>query len=181
VVAQRVASQAVYQVAGVLQPDPMLERLILEALFHTNGDRRNESSLLLGASVFRAGIAGACEDLIDCPDRALAVCATRLLAWCIDTAHLPVAFAAAVAGPADGVRRYALTAVGGLPAELTRAQARLLLDGGEEWRSAELVDAVLYALGMHGHQDVAVAAAPADPRVAELASWWRRKGARVLR
>lgn len=163
------------------EPDHLLQRLVREALFHAHPERRSQAATLLMASGFREGISRACGHLLGSDGGATGVPVARLLKYCFATRELPIVFGAAVGGvrgPTDGVRVHALHALGHLPQRLSVQQARLLAAGiGDAER--RIVDATLYALGMHGRSDVVGQDSPA-PRVRELHRWWSGAGERLL-
>lgn len=163
------------------EPDPMLARLVREALFHSNGERRSQASSLLLASPYRAGLSRACASYLDGADADVSGRLARLLRYCIDRPEFPLALGAAIQGNSPAVRHNALRAIGHVPVELTAAQAMLLVNGAAPWDDAMVVDGTLYALGMHGHADLAGRAVPGLQRVSDLSAWWLRHGGRVPR
>jgi len=163
------------------EPDHLLQRLVREALFHAHPERRSQAATLLMASGFREGISRACGHLLGSDGGATGVPVARLLQWCFATRELPIVFGAAVGGvrgPGDGVRVHALHAMGHLPQRLSVQQAQLLAAGIGD-ADQRVVDATLYALGMHGRSDV-VGQDSHAPRVRELHRWWSETGERLL-
>lgn len=176
-VAQRVAEEARRQTTGPsgADPDPMLERLLREALFHANAERRSQAGMLLMFSPFRDGIAsGVAAQLATGPEPPVAGRLVRLLRYCITKEELPALLALQPAADA-GARPHALQAIAHLPVALDPADASALAAQPDVWRDPRLAAATMYALGMHGHAELAAG----RPEAADFAAWWRTTGPRL--
>ena len=162
--------------------DPMLERLVREALFHGHVERRDQSLALLRLSPYADHLAvAAAADLCDGAGQSRARQAA-LLRLCGSPRQLPVLVAAAT-GADPAVAAAALAALGDNPHRLTEAQARLVLPREAE-PDLRLLDAALDTLGRHGHMGLALPLAQ-DTRIARRVegriAWWTEAGARVTR
>ena len=105
-------------------PDPMLRRLLLEALFHVHLDRRLHASVLLRASPYAAPLAAALLELAATPDQL-----TARLAWAgvgrLGSTLSPGAAAPYIAAESrPGVQHLALDCAASLGGELTDGLAR---------------------------------------------------------
>jgi len=176
-VAVRVADEGRRQAAGPgpRDPDPMLERLVREALFHANAERRSQAAMLLMFSPFRDGVAsGVAAQLATGPEPAVAGRLVRLLRYCISKDELPALLALQPAADA-GARPHALQAIAHLPVALDPADATALAEQPGVWKDPRLAAATMYALGMHGH----AALAAKHPEAANLVAWWKATGPRL--
>ena len=157
-------------------PDPMLERLVREALFHAHSERRHRAAVLLAASPYAAGIGGAAAGLFNADDPLIARRAADLLRFAITPAETDHVLKAPVQR-SEEVQAAALTALGHVP-ELDDSHVEHVLRQSHPWETEPQADAALYVLGMHGLTD-RLAAHEVPARVSSAAEWWRRTGARV--
>lgn len=157
-------------------PDPMLERLVREALFHAHADRRHRASVLLMASPYASGVGGAMAGLLNADDPLVARRAANLLRFCITPAETAHVLSSPIERP-EQVQALALTALGHVP-ELAEPHVADLLQHTEPSPSASHAEAAVYVLGMHGLTD-RLSARDLPPHVESAAAWWRRTGSRV--
>ncbi|MGZ6677296.1 MAG: hypothetical protein ACXVD1_08640 [Nocardioides sp.] len=157
-------------------PDPMLERLVREALFHAHSERRHRSAVLLASSPYAAGIGAAAAGLLNADDPLVARRAAELLRFAITPAETDHVLRAPVARTQE-VQAAAMVALGHVP-ELHDAHIDDVLRHSHPWSTEQQTDAGLYVLGMHGLTDL-LATQEVPARVLSAAEWWRRTGARV--
>ncbi|MDH2412970.1 hypothetical protein [Nocardioides sp. CER19] len=173
--------------APLREPDSMLERLLREALFHSHDQRRRQAAYLLMSSPYRDAVAAGCAVVVGGPDARVRTAVARLMRYCTTTAQLPTLLG--MAADSDGeTQRVALVALGNNPYPLTERQAQVLLSSDAPWSTRRHVDAVSYALGMHGLGGLVT-----DPeRLRQLgdgregldralanAKWWQTAGSRL--
>lgn len=161
------------------EQDPMLTRLVREALFHRDSERRHLAALLLSASPFRDGLADEVLTLLgsaDCPTQ-VRTRAAMLARYLVTEGHRLRALrflddpdAEVGTSLAQAIGHLTFTA---LSDQVVRASLR------EEWSPRER--AKMYALGMSGSPALATIArsarAPGWQRTA--AAWWIDHGAAV--
>ena len=176
--ALRIAEEAVREVTQIRgsEPDPMLERLVREALFHSHAERRRRAAMLLAFSPFRAGIAsGISTALTSGIDAYIAGRLTRLLRFCVSPDELPILLELS-SNTDPNIRMHALQAIGNVPAELDELEASALAVQAEPWSNTRHTEVTMYALGMHGWTDVTPGA---HETVAEHCAWWSSAGGRL--
>ncbi len=158
-------------------PDQMLRRLIREALFHAQRDRRHASGVLLGLSPYGRAIARSLLDLTGDPDDLVAG-----LAWSAvrRMGHLVTREEVAVAARRE--RRPGLLARahltiglchGPLDDQTADSLARCARD--DEAKDSQR-HAALFALGMGAHDHLHSLAADNGTRAGRAAAWWIRTG-----
>jgi hypothetical protein len=159
-----------------LEPDPMLERLLREALFHANKQRRFHAAVLLATSPYARAIADACRELALCPNETVAARAWTLLGrigpetGSVSATHL------ALAEPRPTVRARALLNVGVSRERLGAAEADGLVDLATSTDSPDVAHAASFALGMQGARQLQELAARNDHPSGAAAGWWLRAG-----
>ena len=177
VFAEEVAAQARSGIAvqATYSDDRMLPRLIREALFHRDSERRHLASLLLSASPFATSVT---DELLarlsePYPDWIRGRLATLVRYLSIDVHRLRLVDL--LDDPADEVAVPAAQAVGHLRFNVVSDQA-LRNSLAREWSNRQ--QAKMYALGMSGSPVLGLLAAssnaPEWQRAA--ASWWLRNG-----
>lgn len=157
-------------------PDPMLERLVREALFHSHAERRHRALVVLMSSPYAAGIGGAAAGLLNADDPLVARRAAELLRFCITPAETQHVLDAPVERHPD-VQATALSALGHLP-EFADSLVEEVLEQSEPWAGEREPQPVVYVLGMHGLTD-RLAARALPSHVESAAAWWRRAGTRI--
>jgi hypothetical protein len=159
-----------------LEPDPMLERLLREALFHANKQRRFHAAVFLATSPYTRAIADACRELALCPNETVAARAWTLLGrigpetGSVSATHL------ALAEPRPTVRARALLNVGVSRERLGAAEADGLVDLATSTDSPDVAHAASFALGMQGARQLQELAARNDHPSGAAAGWWLRAG-----
>jgi hypothetical protein len=159
-----------------LEPDPMLERLLREALFHANKQRRFHAAVFLATSPYARPIANACRELALGPSETVAARAWTLLGrigpetGSAGTIHL------ALAEPRPTVRSRALLNVGVSRERLGAYDADGLVDLATSTDSPDLAHAASFALGMQGARQLQELAARNDHPSGAAAAWWLRTG-----
>lgn len=159
-----------------MEPDVLLERLLLEALFHAHQERRHQAGLLLAASPYRGAVARSLSHLVEDESelhaqRALALMLylggeeqrQQLLRWSADDAR-------------PRRRMRALLTLAHLREPLSAAEEELLLEGLRRGTDPAVRRAHLYALGMHRAACLAALSEDPDDYVGRAARWWRRTG-----
>ena len=169
---------------GDADDDPLLERLLEEAVFHPDTERRFQAALTVTFSPHRDRLGATCGSMIDRHLRGVAVLppvvAERVMALLTFVGHeqqRPLLNRVIEEGP-DQLRGSALVAVAHLPPSEPQPEQRPelmpLLTGDDE----ELVRRAMYCAGMTG--DPCLVELERDPGVAEWvrhsAAWWRREG-----
>lgn len=157
-----------------VEPDPMLERLVREALFHVSHARRHQAALLLAVSPYRAQLGGPLLELTARNDEVTAVSAMTAVTHIADADQRSILMRGAVADPRPAVRLSSLMALGQVVGSLSRAEADLL----EQARPASgpLRDATTYVLGIGAAGTLAGMGDGHGPQ-AEAARWWGGTGA----
>lgn len=159
-----------------LEPDPMLERLLREALFHANKQRRFHAAVFLATSPYARAIADACRELALSPNETVAARAWTLLGrigpetGSVSATHL------ALAEPRPTVRARALLNVGVSRERLGAAEADGLVDLATSTDSPDVAHAASFALGMQGARQLQELAARNDHPSGAAAGWWLRAG-----
>ena len=157
--------------------EPLLERLLFEAMFDPRGVRMSTASLFLGASPFAGVLAPLLvERRLDGPDEASRHAALSLAASCHAGEELPAAHSLLADGDATEFE-LAVAIVGRSGHWLPQDALERGLSGAES-----TVRRTLHGLGM-----------AADPRLADIASdrrrpdstrrgarWWAARGGRIL-
>lgn len=175
-IAANVASRAQASLDLAANPDPMLERLVREALFHAHAERRHRAEVMLMASPFSAGVAAAVAGLLNADDPLIAHRAAVLLRYCVTPAETDDILAAPRNRP-PVVEGAALSALGHVQS-LEEAHVDHLLGRSTAWPDDARTDAALYVLGMHGLTDK-ISGTPVPDHVASACQWWRRIGSRI--
>ncbi len=159
-----------------LEPDPMLERLLREALFHANKQRRFHAAVFLATSPYARAIADACRELALSPNETVAARAWTLLGrigpetGSVSATHL------ALTEPRPTVRARALLNVGVSRERLGAAEADGLVDLATSTDSPDVAHAASFALGMQGARQLQELAARNDHPSGAAAGWWLRAG-----
>ena len=156
-------------------PDPMLRRLVREALFHLVKLRRRHAAYVLGASVYASVLPPLLLDLATGTDGLVADRAWSLMAE-LDTRGVRDRIAVLAKDPRrPWVQGRALTQLGRDPRPLADDEVALatrLLQAPQP----ELRYAAMFALGMSSPDHVRPLTEHADEQVAGAARWWVRTG-----
>ncbi|TWP35917.1 hypothetical protein [Leekyejoonella antrihumi] len=157
-----------------ISTDPMLERLLQEALAHEHDGRGHHALVLLGASPYREPIAETALDIFASAEPPARKAAGHMLTYLAGPQHQQ-ALTALLHDPELSVQAFALQALAhssGVPADI---------DLHEHLIHPSLASATIYAAGMSGHPDLASAVGSRFVRgdVQQSAKWWMAHGTRV--
>ncbi|MCW2792847.1 MAG: hypothetical protein JWO76_1945 [Nocardioides sp.] len=157
--------------------EPLLERLLFEALFDPRGVRMSASMFTVACSPFAGELATLlAEGHADGPDPATSAAALRVAAACHHGQELPFV-GAWLAAEDTGEFDFALAISGRSGQRLPRAALERGLSGNET-----TVNRTLYALGMAADprlRGLARDATATDP-VRRAARWWEQRDGRIL-
>lgn len=159
--------------------DRMLVRLVREALFHRDSERRHLASLLVSASPFGDAVADGLLSLLGAPDAPapVRVRAATLARYLSSESHR-LRMLAFVEDPSDDVSAPIVQGVGHMT--FTAFSDQVIRSSlKEEWTPRER--AKMYALGMSGSPGLeSIAKARTSPAwQREAATWWLQQGAAV--
>lgn len=157
------------------EPDPMLERLVREALFHVSGRRREQAGRLLAASPYGAVLATHVVALTDDPRDLLATRAWELLlALGHGDAHRTVLERALDPQAAHRADALLVLGLGDRPLPLPEATHLAHLARADE----SLRYPATLSLGLSAPATLA-AVEGLDPATDRAIAWWRTAGSRV--
>jgi transcriptional regulator with XRE-family HTH domain len=157
--------------------EPLLERLLFEAMFDPRGVRMYNSSVLLGSSPFARVLAPLLvEGRVHGPDESSRPAALRVAVWCHAGEELPTADPLLRSGSALEFEAAAVL-VGRSGRPLPQRALERGLSGGEA-----TVRKTLHGLGMA--EDLRLADIASDRRLPDstrrAARWWMDRGGRIL-
>lgn len=157
-------------------PDQMLRRLLREALFHAQRERRHSAAMLLSVSPYGPSVAAAVLELTtDADDLVASMCWSllRRMGQVLDRGQVT---RAAARETRTGLRARAFVTLGLTRGPLDLEGADLLLDTALSPATNGLRHASIFALGMaeHDHLDRLTSHDSATCRRAAL--WWRGIG-----
>jgi hypothetical protein len=160
-----------------LEADPMVESLLLEALFGTHYEGRYVAALCLFASPYRTAVADELVALLSQGKCEFPEQSAWLLNLIVDADHAGGLLRATEANPSPLTLNLLLMAMGCIAAPptaeaLSRALATLRGDNPLPMRGAT------YFLGMHGAFD-SVDLTGVAPWVEPVANWWRTQGGAI--
>jgi hypothetical protein len=162
--------------AQSVEPDLMLRRLIREALFHVNHERRHQATLLLSASPYRTRLADHLMMLVAHSDEGAAVVALTALFQIADDRQRGSLLHLGLTEQRTRVRVAALMALGQVVGRLSGAEADDLCAGLPP--EGPVGRATAYALGMGG-AGARLGEGDTSPERVASAEWWQRRGAIV--
>lgn len=171
-----VARRALRSLSDDDAEDPMLSRIVREALAHAHRDRRHQASVLLMVGPLRRPVADALLDLWGGLPPECRLPAGMLLSYLADDSHLDELDRRVRAeGPLELVRRSWM-ARGHLQRPVDDP---LLLDRLRE-ADSEVAKVALYAMGMTGSPQLHdVASSPLSEAIKGRSRWWLAAGAAV--
>lgn len=157
-----------------VEPDPMLQRLIREALFHGSHARRHQAALLLAASPYRAELGGPLLRRASSDDELTAVAAVTAMTYVADDGQREALLHRGLSDARTSVRVGALMAFG-------QVVGRLSIDEAERLRRAmpaagPLRTATIHVLGI-GAASLLPQMSEGDGAIAQAARWWGGSGA----
>jgi hypothetical protein len=175
IIAEAVATYAEAATTPIAHdPDRMLRRLIREALFHVQRDRRHLAAVLLGLTPYGRAVAQSILGLTRDADEQVAG-----LSWSLLRRLGHIVQRDEVAELACGEARTELRARGFVTTGLSRGEldddaADLLLETARSSPTRSLRHAALFALGMADHSHLTVLCEVEPERRGAI--WWRRIG-----
>ena len=147
------------------EPDPMLRRLVREALLHTHKPRRHHAAVLLAASPYRHAVSRVCHDLTGGNNYFLAARAWTVL---MRVGHAGRRADIALRALSDGrtaLRGRALVNLGLNPEPISPGEARAVISGLQaEPDQTTVRHGVLFALGMSGAAELTALRRPRPRR-----------------
>ncbi|WP_435745886.1 hypothetical protein [Nocardioides sp. SYSU DS0663] len=158
------------------EPDPMLRRLLREALLHVHKPRRHHAALLIGASPYAPAVADQCLRLTGHPNDLLAARAWTVLMRIGHGNREEKVMRRVMNEERPTIRTRALINAG---------MARTPIEPEEARAIAAMVDtrarpadrhALLYALGMQGSPELKQLADHESDEVRRAAAWWIEQG-----
>jgi hypothetical protein len=171
--AAHVAHRALQSLGATDHDDPMLTRIVREALSHASQERRHQASLLLMLSPFRQPVADAVLEHWSALTPELRIPAAGLLSYVAGDTHVDeLDRRVAADGPDELVRR----------SWMARAHLSQPVDDPDvvqrlEKVSPEVAKTTLYALGMTGSPQLSEVREAALPEsVLGRARWWLQSG-----
>jgi hypothetical protein len=154
-------------------PDRMLRRLVREALFHVQRDRRHLAAVLIGLSPYGRAVAQSVLRLTREADPQVASLSWSLLRRLGHVIERDEVAEVACGEARTGLRARGFVTTGLSRGELNDAAADLLLEDARTSEAPSLQHAALFALGMADHSHL-VKLSEDDGRGA--ARWWRTIG-----
>jgi hypothetical protein len=154
-------------------PDRMLRRLIREALFHVQRDRRHLAAVLIGLSPYGPAVAQSVLRLTREADPRVASMSWSLLRRTGHAIERDEVAEVACGEGRTGLRARGYVTTGLSRGQLNDAAADLLLEDARRSEAPSLQHAALFALGMADHSHL-VRLSEEDNRGA--ARWWRTIG-----
>lgn len=158
-----------------IEPDTMLQRVVREALFHGNQERRHQAGLLLQASPYGPALGKVLADTVDQGDDAVAFRAALALRYLATDAQRDRLFAWAADPGRHEVRGAALYAIGRVDGPLTADEEAVVLDC-LAIPSGALQRAALYVLGAKGAPALQTLREHDSEHVRVAAQWWLAAG-----
>lgn len=156
-------------------PDQMLRRLVREALFHVQRERRHLAAVLLGLSPYGRAVAQAVLKLTEEADDQVASMSWSLLRRLGHVVRREEVAEVACAEQRSGLRARGFVTTGLSHGTLDDGAAGLLLEAARSAPTRSLQHAALFALGMADHAHLADLC-ESEPRGHPGALWWREIG-----
>ena len=184
-IASEIAEAAQSRVRSVLgeRPDPMLGRLVREALFHVHYPRRDAAARLLAVSPFRDGLADATLDAVQHPDALVASQAWQLAFRLGHGGRPDDVLPIVLAEKRPEIRAEGLVGLGLGRGTLSAAEQETVVDLAHAESNGRVRDGALFALGMRGPEGLARLSVPSeanDPETVAAARWWRQLGGHLV-
>jgi hypothetical protein len=178
IVAEAVATSAETATTPIAHdPDLMLRRLIREALFHVQRDRRHIAAALLGLSPYGRAVAQSVLRLTREADEQVASLSWSLLRRLGHVVERDEVAEVACGEARTGLRARGFVTTGLSRGELNDGAADLLLEDARSSPTPSLQHAAVFALGMADHSHL-VALCEVEPENGSrsAAQWWRTIG-----
>ncbi len=161
---------------GSNDPDQMLRRLIREALFHVQRDRRHVAAVLLGLSPYGRAVAQTVLKLTGEADDQVASLSWSLLRRLGHVVERDEVAEVACAETRSGLRARGFVTTGLSRGRLNDDAADLLLGEARSSQAPSLQHAALFALGMSAHSNLAELCEVEPEENRRGALWWRTIG-----
>jgi hypothetical protein len=161
---------------GAHDPDQMLRRLIREALFHVQRDRRHVAAVLLGLSPYGRAVAQTVLKLTGEADDQVASMSWSVLRRLGHVVERDEVAAVACAETRSGLRARGFLTTGLSRGRLNDGAADQLLDAARSSQTPSLQHAALFALGMSAHSHLAELCQDEPESSRRGAMWWRKIG-----
>lgn len=161
---------------GSHDPDQMLRRLIREALFHVQRDRRHLAAVMLGLSPYGRAVAQSVLKLTEEADDQVASLSWSLLRRLGHVVERDEVAEVACAEKRSGLRARGFVTTGLSRGRLNDGAADLLLDEAKSPQTPSLQHAALFALGMSAHSNLSELCKVEPEESRRGALWWRSIG-----
>lgn len=158
------------------EPDPMLRRLLREALLHVHKPRRHHAALVIAASPYAPAVAEQCLRLTGHPNDLLAARAWTVLMRVGHGGREDKVVRRARTEERPTLRARALVNVGMACAGLPEEDATALADAVATQQRPADRHATLFALGMQGASELKALAEHDQQDIRRAASWWLERG-----
>ncbi|GGO71400.1 hypothetical protein [Nocardioides deserti] len=158
------------------EPDPMLRRLLREALLHVHKPRRHHAALVIAASPYAPAVAEQCLRLTGHPNDLLAARAWTVLMRIGHGGREDKVVRRARTEERPTLRARALVNVGMACAGLPEEDATALADAVTTQQRPADRHATLFALGMQGATELKALAEHDQQDIRRGASWWLERG-----
>ncbi|MCR6030611.1 hypothetical protein GGQ22_04040 [Nocardioides sp. zg-579] len=158
------------------EPDPMLRRLLREALLHVHKARRHHAALVIAASPYAPAVAEQCLRLTGHPNDLLAARAWTVLMRVGHGGREDKVIRRARTEERPTIRTRALLNVGMARGGLANEDAVALADAVVTQQRPAERQATLFALGMQGATELKTLAEHENADLRRAAAWWRERG-----
>lgn len=158
------------------EPDPMLRRLLREALLHVHKPRRHHAALVIAASPYAPAVAEQCLRLTGHPNDLLSARAWTVLMRIGHGGREDKVIRRTRSEERPTIRSRALVNLGMARGDLPDEDATLLADAAVTQQRPAERHATLFALGMQGATEIKALAEHEHDDVRRAASWWRERG-----
>ncbi|GAB2876635.1 hypothetical protein [Nocardioides pacificus] len=170
------AVQAETPAPHAAEPDPMLQQLIREALFHSRKTRRIQAGLLLAASPYAASVAHCCLQLAQDPNDFVAARAWGVLALVGHGRRRTEVAELALTESRAPVQSRALLTLGMSPVTLDPQEATSIAHCARVTDIPAIRHSAMFAVGMSGSNALDELATCDSEWHRRAASWWRMLG-----
>ncbi len=161
------------------EADPMLRRLLREALFHVHHPRRHHAALLLAASPYRRALSRELAEVTSSADSFLAARVWSVLMRVGWSGRRRDLLLHATSEPRPALRARALVNVGLDAHVLSTAEARALAAPVSPTAQEPVRHGMLFALGMAGGALLAELAEHESEDYRRAARWWQSHGTAI--
>ncbi|MFC5177408.1 hypothetical protein [Nocardioides taihuensis] len=177
VVAEAVACIQADATGENAEPDPMLRRLVREALLHPHKPRRHHAAVLLGASPYRHAVSRACHTMTGGDNSFLAARAWTVLMRVGHAGRRSEIALRALSEGRPALRGRALVNLGLNPEPISPGEARAIIAGlRAEAEQVPVRHGALFALGMSGAEELTTLVDHGSDAVRRGSRWWVAHG-----